>query len=82
MPGGASLFKSISPENYIMITARSYSLVILLALLVSIILSVFAPPLIVSAIQPKAQISMCSDADVALMIELDLSHCHYGSRMP
>jgi hypothetical protein len=64
-------------------TNRSFSLVILLALLVSLILSAFVPPLLVAATQPKAPSSwVCSDPDTVLVIELNSSHCIYGDRMP
>lgn len=48
-------------------TPRSFSLVILLALLVSLILVSVAVPLVAN--RPRPQISLCSDPDVALIIE-------------
>ena len=45
-------------------TPRSFSLVILLALLLSLILAVGIPSLVMAAaLEPKLQIPLCSDPD-------------------
>jgi hypothetical protein len=63
-------------------TPRSFSLVILLALLVSLILATFGPAIVLAASQPKTQATLCSDQDTMLLIEFNPSQCHYGARMP
>jgi hypothetical protein len=64
-------------------TNRSFSLVILLALLVSLILSAVVAP-VITATQPSriTYHSTCSDQDTMLLIEFNPSRCEYGARMP